>query len=140
MKKLILIVLGLLLIGSFSFAQTWYPANQKMVAWDAVTTLDDGSPIPAGETVRYQVYILKEGEPETNKISVGSTTESQFLVTLSNEGKWFIGIESERMQGESIISKSSISWSSNTVVCQNGESFGITFFRMPRQPMNLRPL
>ena len=141
MKKLILMVLAMALISSISFSQVWYPANQKTIAWDAVTQCDDGSPIPAGETVRYQIYIALESDlDKANKVNVGATTATSHLITFP-EGKWFVGIFSERMQGETVVSTSaSISWSNDTVVCQNGETFGISFFRMLKNVINLRPM
>jgi len=141
MKKLILMVLAMVFVASISFSQVWYPANQKTIAWDAVTTLDDGSPIPTGETIRYQIYIVKEGQSKDTAINLGNATNTQFLVTLPNEGKWFVGIETERLDSAGVlINKSSVSWSDNTTYCQNGETFGISFFRLPSQPQNLRPM
>jgi len=141
MKRIILIGLAIVFLASVSFSQVWYPANQKTVGWDAVATLDDGSPIPAGETVRYQIYIVKEGQSKDTKINLGNTVNTQFLVTLPAEGKWFVGVQSERLDATGVlITQSQIVWSEDPAYCQNGETFGISFFRLPSQPKNLKPL
>lgn len=141
MKKLILIVLGLALLTTVSFSQTWYTANQKTIAWDAVTQLDDGSAIPAGESIRYQVFILKEGQAEEQKVNVGNTANTQYLVTLTQEGRYFIGVQSERLNSAGqLMGQSQIAWSNNATYCQGGATFGIAWFRLPKEPMNIRPM
>ena len=44
-------ILSLTAFSIESNATTWKVANQVTVAWDAVTTLTDGTPIPAGSTI-----------------------------------------------------------------------------------------
>lgn len=139
MKKLILIILTFILLTSLSFSQTWYPANQKTIAWDAVTELDDGSPIPSDDKVKYQIYIVQENSAKSTAIILGTTEETQFLVTIPHEGKWFVGVKAQRFDSNgNLISESEISWSDNSVYCQNNETFGISFFRVPKQPEGLR--
>ena len=50
MRKIFSIVAAILLVASVGFAQT------RTLEWDPPTALEDGSPIPAGETLLYKVF------------------------------------------------------------------------------------
>jgi hypothetical protein len=80
-----LAILSLMAFSMESKVTTWKVANQVTVARDAVTTLTDGTPIPAGSTIQYQVYIRTD--PTGSPVAAGSpTTALQSLVTLGTEG------------------------------------------------------
>jgi hypothetical protein len=46
MKRL-LIIIAVLIFAAPAMAQTWHTANQVTLAWDAVTTLSSGDPVPS---------------------------------------------------------------------------------------------
>ena len=55
--KLYMLVIVFVLVASVAYGQTWHVTNSREVSWEPVTTLDDGSPVPADSTVQYRVYI-----------------------------------------------------------------------------------
>lgn len=137
MKKLF-IILAILLITSFANAQTWYDVNQVTFAWDAVTTLSDGTPIPAGNTVKYQVY-TKPNSVSTGTKTGNEITATQLLISFTAEGSYFLGVESLRYSGTTLINKSaSIAWSDVASNCQGGVAFGVNYWKSLMQPANLR--
>ena len=140
MKKcFVLLVVFVFMLPLLALSQVWHQANQKIVGWDAVTTLDDGLPIPAGETIRYQVYIARKDGSKDNKVNMGNTTEPQFLITFTMEGEWFIGIETERLNSSGeLVAKSSVAWSDNPTYCLNGETFGVVYIILPSCISNMR--
>ena len=64
MKKSIitLIMVCFLIFSASAFAQTFHTANQKTVAWDAVTTTTGGSSIDPAE-MSYEVYLSRYHNP-----------------------------------------------------------------------------
>jgi hypothetical protein len=150
-NRIVLIVIASLFLAmamvglmvSSVFSQTWYPANQKTVGWDAVTQLDDGSPIPPDQSIRYQIYIaLSTDTTKANKVNIGNSIMTQFVVTFPAEGKYFIGMEAERLDSTgAVISKSTtISWSDDPASCSDGTTFGVIFFRALKGVGGMKPL
>ena len=72
----IVILLGCLSVG---WTQTVHYANQTTIAWDPVTKYQDGTTLPAGTVVSYEIY-LKDG----TQTLLGLTTATQFTVTLTD--------------------------------------------------------
>src|SRR4030067_852934 len=112
MKKTLVIVL-LLAISVAANAQTWHTANQSTIAWDAVSTLFDGSPIPSGSTIEYEVYLANAiTDPQkSHPVLAGTTTEPTYLITLNVEGKFLFGVKANRLVGAETVSESAVSWS-----------------------------
>jgi hypothetical protein len=81
MKRVIFIIAIVILLGCLSvgWTQTVHYANQTTIAWDAVTKYQDGSVLPAGTVVSYEIY-LKDG----TQTLLGLTTATQFTVTLTD--------------------------------------------------------
>ena len=112
MKRLAL-ALVLLLVGLAAHGQTVYHANAVVVAWDAPTTLADGSPIPAGEAAAYEVLLARDGQTATPAV-VGETTAVTAPVTLPQPGDWRIGVRAIRtLGGQRYLS--AITWSAFVV-------------------------
>ena len=132
-----LIIALVLLLAATAQAQTMYDANQATIGWDAVTRLADGSNIPSGSTVKYQVYT----KPNTvaTGVKVGAEiTATQLLISFAVEGAYFIGVEALRYNGTTLVSRSPISWSDVPANCQGGVAFGINYWQSLMQPAGLR--
>lgn len=126
-----------LLCASISFGQTWHIANQITVGWDEVTTLANGDPIPAGDSIAYEIFLKNSETGEETYID--NTAETQYLFTLSDGDKYFTGVRTVRnIQGENDVIRSAISWSDNPAVCQNNENFGIMYYIPPGDTIGLR--
>ena len=69
-------------------ALNWHTANQATVAWDPVTTLADGSAIPAGSTIEYTVYLANSiTDPgKTNPSEIATVAATEYTITLNTEG------------------------------------------------------
>lgn len=144
MKKVLAVctLLFFLLYAGSVFGQTWYTANQATVAWDAVTTLDNGDPIPTTDTVEYVVYLANATtDPnKTNPVEVGRTTNLEDTITLNVEGSFFVGCQAIRKDSAGTqLSASIIGWSDDPAIVFNGQTFGIRYFLPPSVPAGLRP-
>lgn len=136
MKKLFSVLPIILLIVLFPFflsAQTWHTANQQTVAWDAVTTTVDGDPIPVGE-ISYTVYLYNAvTDPDhLNAVELANIIETQYLITLGTEGKYFFGVKAVRTVAGEIVGESAIIWSSDPAY-----DFGLQYFAAPSNPGGL---
>ena len=128
--KILPVVLLIILIPLFVCAQTWHTANQQTVAWDAVTTNIEGGAIPAGE-ISYTVYLYNAvTDPDhLNAVELANTIETQYLITLGTEGKYFFGVKSVRTVAGEIVGESIIIWSSDPEY-----DFGLQYFAAPANP------
>lgn len=136
-KTLISVLLVLFSMPLIVYAQTWVPANQVTIAWDAVTRLEDGSPIPSGQTVTYTIW--QRAGTQDGPVTEGSTIETtQATIGFATPGRYYIGISSNLMQESLLLAQSAVSWSYDATVTQNGQTFGIIFSVRPMGPRNLR--
>lgn len=144
MKKTFKILLvALFLIGVFSTAHAviWKNASLVPVAWDAVVTLDNGDPLPAGNTVSYVVYIVPAAgiaDADNLKIEVGRTPDAFFNIPMPGEGEFYFGASAERLVNAVKVSESTVSWSFDASKCQGGEELGIRFYLIPASPEGFR--
>ncbi|UCE05511.1 MAG: hypothetical protein JSW07_18165 [bacterium] len=147
MKKLLLIVFALIiLVPAFAFAENPLKVvvpDKSAIQWDAVTALVDGSPIPAGETVQYQIFLGPHPIPagqDPNDASLytllGSTTETIFTINFPAEGVYIAGVRAVRIM-DSVENYSSISWSTNHAVTV--EAWYYVYMIPYAQPMGLKP-
>ena len=141
MKRWLMIaMIAVLSLAAFpmeSNAITWKIANQVTVGWDAVTTLTDGNPIPAGSTIQYQVCIRTD--PTGNPVPSGNPiTATQALVTFAAEGFYDIGIVAQRVAGGRVVSESMTAWSNDPLFAQGGNDFGIQYYLSPAGIRNMR--
>lgn len=145
MKKRLIVILAIfiMLIGSIALAQTWHTANQATVAWDAVTTVDNGDPLPPTDTIEYVVYLSNAiTDPnKNNPVEVARTTNTQQLITLNVEGSYFVGCKAIRKIADGTeVGESVVAWSDDPQYVQNGETFGLRYFLAPAAPNQLRPV
>jgi hypothetical protein len=134
MKKLILLAtlfVFFLAVPAFAQVSNWHIANQATVGWDAVTQLDNGDPLPAGDVVQYVVLLANAlTDPnKTNPAEVGTVTALEYTVTLNVEGRYLVGIRAERIVEGTKVSESIVAWSDDPAYVANGETFGLSYFR-----------
>lgn len=134
MKKLFAIALiTMLLVFAVGISQETIYTNQATVAWDAVTTLDDGSQIPAENTVMYEVWIRKE----TEETFIAETDLLEYTITFSEEGTYEVGVRTMRYVADGEVIKSDINWSDvNGTATPN--PFVIKYYKGVPVPENLR--
>ena len=135
-KKLsLLVVFWIIMLTLLCFgarAMDWTTANQITVAWSPVTTLADGSAIPPGDQILYEVYFVPEtGDKSIDRIFIGETNETQYVITFVEEGCYFIGVRSARIRTSEKISVSGFAWSDDPAAVKNGVTFGVVYFLMP---------
>ncbi|HBJ85439.1 MAG TPA: hypothetical protein DDZ88_16490 [Verrucomicrobiales bacterium] len=124
MKKIILtiiLVLGLAgaagaFNGDAAAADTWHRGISHNLAWDAVTTYEDGTPVD-GEAVSYSIFIKNVATGA--EIKVGTSSETAATAVLPSRGRYRFGVQATL--GEDV---SPITWSDNAEGCANGELFG----------------
>jgi len=142
MKKSIYVVILSLVIIFSAYALDWQKTNQATVAWDAVTTLEDGTVIPAGDVIKYNVYLANfKTDPNKENPSLLTTTpivDLQYVITLNTEGRYLVGVSAVRFDSEgTLLEESEVNWSDT-----NGEytpnPFGIVHHVPPGKPKNLR--
>jgi hypothetical protein len=133
MKKLWIVVV-LLLCATAVTAQVTHWANQATVEWDVVTTLSDGSPVPAGDTIAYRVWTRLDGV-ETMVAEVSSTS---YTFTFDVEGIYTVGVQTIRYpeNGDPEVT-SEINWSDVNGV-MTPDPFYLGFYLPAAAPEGLR--
>ena len=132
MKKRFFFIAFVLLLSllSVSIAQEVQYTNQITIAWDPVTQLTDGSPIPAGDVITYEIFKADE--------LIGETAELQYTVTFDQEGEYKVGVRTKRQ----VASTGDIVYSEINYSDQNGEStpnpFVVRFIKPVQMAKNLR--
>ena len=112
----------------------WVTSEEVTVAWDAPKKMVDGSPIPAGSVLRYNVYIdTDNNNTHDDKIletEVPISETSFTLPAIKRKGKYFVGVQSlaymvkdGKIYGAPKVSD--ISWSSSKSNTKAGP-FGIS--------------
>jgi hypothetical protein len=124
-----LILLCTVLGVGLASAQTVYYANQATIAWDAVTQYADGTNFPVGTIVTYEVY-LKDG----TQTKIGQTTNTQFLVTLTDYLIHDVGVRASITSGSTTY-YSELAWSS---VDGKPSPFVLQVYPAPAKVQNLR--
>lgn len=148
MKKLIALLLIVNVVNAYVFTtnsigQTeglnWKSANQGTIYWDATEALIDGSPAPSDGSIKYRIWLKKEGADDSTKVEVGLTDKLEFTITFTEEGRFVVGVQAIRYDanGVEMDAASSINWSD-----VNGEStpnpFGFVHIIPAATPLNLR--
>jgi hypothetical protein len=136
--NLIFLILGILLIPILAMgATTFKVANQITFAWDPVTKLSDGSPLPAGSTIQYQAYSRTDpsGAPVASGLPIATT---QATVTFAVEGQYDVGVKVMRLVNGAVVSESAINWSNDPTAAQGGAAFGASYYLSPGGAGNLR--
>jgi len=139
MKKIILaaILIVIALPLNLYAVDYWESANSRTIGWDAVTSLSNGNPIPEGDVIEYVIYTANEDK--TNIAEMGKTTDTTFVVTLSEEGRKIVGVKTVRKRGEEILSESEVAWSDDPQYVSTAGTFGLKYFISPGEVRNLHP-
>lgn len=125
MKKIFLtLILFFCLIG-VAFAQNPLKVvvpDQSTIEWNAVTTYEDGTPIPTNQTVSYQVFLgnypIPAGQDRNDRsqyMFLDITTDTTYTITFAGEGVYLAGVRAVRTVGDVYVA-SGISWSDDPVV------------------------
>ena len=144
-KKFGIIFLVLFLTFSMtalSLGQEWHTANQITITWDAVTEMQGGVVIPETDLIEYRVYLVNAvTDPDkTNPAEVDITGDTSYVITLVNEGQYFVGLQTIRKLADGeVIGESIIGWSDDPAIASDGHTFGIRHFLPPLVPTGLRP-
>ena len=132
MKRL-LIILAILTFAAPAIAQTWYTANQVTLAWDAVPRV-----LTTDQANKYQVYSRNDLVSLGSKIGA-EITATQLLISLSVEGRYYLGVKSVRYPvGETVGIPSTVTAWSNVAADTANNPFGVMFFTAPISPGGLR--
>lgn len=125
-----------LLLMKVHAQDVWVTANQVTVAWDPVTTLSNGDPIPPNDTVTYNVYIRNVATSTETMVGTGIVNTS-YTITFSAEGKYLVGVSTVRIpEGTTEEMESVVGWSDDPAIATGG-TFGVQMFLLPSNPVNL---
>jgi hypothetical protein len=137
MKKAWVIAFILLIaVVSVGFGAVVY-TNQITIGWDAVTKLGDGTNIPVGDLVSYQVYTKKGTATE---VLVGEVTSLQQTITFTVEGDYLIGVRAKRTVTGGAIVYSPITWSNSTDIAAVPVPFSVGYYLPPGAPKGFKTI
>jgi len=145
--RAVLIITGtvlamILCLQGIACSQEWHTGNETTIGWDAVTTLQNGDPIPAGSTVTYDVHLANAiTDPDKEnpvKITTVPIPTLEYTITLGTEGKFFVGLSANRVVDGDIVGVSEIKWSDDPSACEGGNTFGLMYFVPPAGPCGMR--
>ncbi|MBA7494470.1 hypothetical protein ES702_05046 [subsurface metagenome] len=120
------------------FGMDWITANQVTLTWRAVTTMEDGSAIPEGDVVTYEVFLVpKTGDKIADRILKVETIETEATLTFDLEGLFFLGVRAVRSKAGTRLISSKVSWTDNPGAVMDGLTQGVIFFRVPANPLDL---
>ena len=137
MKRLwIVLLVALFMAVSVGFAAVIY-TNQVTIGWDAVTKLADGTNIPTGDVISYQVYTKKGTAAE---VLVGEINSLQQTVTFTVEGEYLVGVRTKRAITGGAIVYSTITWSNSTDIAAVPVPFSVGYYIPPAVPKGLKPI
>lgn len=148
MKKTLLIlrltIITFIITPVFSYAENWVSTNQATVAWDAVSTLNDGSSVPVTDVIRYNVFIRDRKSGVTTEVA-HEILETRYTISFDPEGFWHIGAQAVRyVSVDGLIPSgdeplmSEIIWSDVAENCADGVTFGIRHHIPPGKVRNIR--
>jgi hypothetical protein len=129
-----LIVFFLVAIYTSAHSQEWHVANQATITWVAVAVLSDGSAIPTDNLVEYELWLVNaDTDPDkANPVIVGTTSETLYVVTLSVEGRFFVGLQTLRKASDgTLLGESGIGWTDDLETTTPGPTFGLQYFLPP---------
>lgn len=131
------IFLAILIYSISAWAvDTWHGTDQVTMAWDA-SLLADGSPVPAGDTVKYYVYT--KNEDGSNVTVAGSTTELTYTFTIPEGVKLIPGVSAARVVADGTeTDQSQVAWADDPQYCENGVTFGFINYKKAGPPNKLR--
>ena len=143
MKKLFISMLLVCFLSAPSWAITWINGTPQTLAWDAVTTLADDTPVPSTDIIQYEVFRVdtRTGD-KANPESLGIVQTPTMTITFP-EGRWVLAVQSRRLVpdgsgGHELMATSDLAWSDVPINCLNGEDFAIRVFKKPKGVQNMR--
>ncbi len=121
-------------------AQTLHPADTVTIGWEAPTEMNDGSPIPAECTVTITAFSIprSSADRDAEKIEHGKTTENEMVVQLLDPDVYWLGVSAACSYNGVEGNASTISWSDDSAVVLDGETFGVIYFGTLAPPSGLR--
>ena len=133
MKRILFALMLVMFLATPALAvDTWYKTLSGTVAWDAVTTYEDGSPLDAGDiVVTYNVYMKNVTTGVQTKIA--STPSLSMAIVIPTRGKYRLGVQAELSTTE----QSPIGWSDDPVICSTAGTFGFRLM-FPAGTKNLK--
>lgn len=150
MKRLVLVAMSILLFFSLTVlaapvaAENWYKTPKASLAWEAVTTLKNGNPIPQDDVIKYNVFVKDRQTGVVTKVASEILATELTISLVDIEGFWYLGVQAVRYVAvDGVIPPgdtpytSDISWSSDPVVCASGEAFGVRNHIPPGQAKKL---
>jgi len=140
MRKLLfgLVLLSFGIVPSLASGQDFFKANQFTCKWDPVTTLVDGTPIPATDQISYIAW-MKNANNGVEPVKLKETSATQYTVTLSAEGRYLFGVQAVRKAADgTLLAESTISWSDMPEATAD-DPWGVEYFFTPAAPSNLQP-
>jgi hypothetical protein len=140
-KKVLLTMAAVALVATLAWAQPWHTANQVTVAWDAVTTDENGDPLDtAVADIQYKVFVSNAitDPSKTNPVEVAQVATTEHLITLGVEGRYYVGVSTVRVEPgtSNVVAQSAIAWSDDTTLTDT--PFGLRYFIPPGQAKKLR--
>lgn len=141
MQLLILAIIGLV-ISLPAQAVDFTVVNQKAISWAPVTKTTEGTAIPTGDTIKYQVWLVKDQAAKDTAVKVGPELDATtYTITFTAEGRWLVGVESIRIPEASPtdIRRAPITWSDSDDTALVPAPFGFIYFEAPAQVGGLGP-
>jgi hypothetical protein len=140
MKKIFLSFIILLLAAAIWAAPVSTPitVSPATVLWDPVTTLTDGSNLPAGDTMAYELWL----QPCTSAgVATGTATLAATVsaatspLVLTLEGYYVVGVRAIRQISGGGSVTSGYTWSQ---VSGTPNPWFLAYYRAPANPKNIR--
>lgn len=130
MKKVfvVLAIICFMVSAAYAAVDSWKPANQLTVAWDAVTTHGDGSALPEEAVISYEIVLA--GEDHSNPVVLWSGESLTATLTLTQFGRFVIGIKSVMKVAGVVVSESEYGWSDDLLTATSG-TFGVLYYKAP---------
>ena len=116
MKKICLLVLFVLFLGSLAFGQSVYYKNEATLQWDAVTVDAAGNPLLTTDTLTYEVYIydynLGVADPQStgDLTFITGTPLLEQLIVFPYRTTWAAGVRTKLVDSGETTTYSVIAW------------------------------
>ena len=134
MKRILsmMLLLFVLLAGTAWAVDQWHTANQRTMAWDAVSPpVNIFEPSSFLGVIRYKVFLQStdlSGAPVGNPIELAEIDATQYTITFPGQGVFIAGVRSVLILEGQQVGESAIVWSNNPASVQGGVTFGFRYF------------
>ena len=138
-RLLVLAFLVLAVLGWAAPVTTPVTASPATILWDPITKLGDGSAIPAGDTIAYELYMqpcTSAGVATGTATLVATVTSGTGSLVLAAEGWYVVGVRTKRtLSGSGSVVFSDYAWSQ---VVGSPNPWFLAYNKAPSIPQNLR--